>query len=130
MRNRTLKNILVRGPNWLGDAVMCEPTLRGLRQIAPESKISVLVKPSVACLFKGHPAIDHIVCYEDKGRHAGLTGKWTLAQELRNADFDYALLLQNAFEAAFLSFIAGIPRRYGYATDGRSLFLSDPVAIV
>lgn len=129
MRSGTLKNILVRGPNWLGDAVMCEPALRGLRQIAPEAKISVLVRPSVASLFKEHPAIDQIIPYEDKGRHAGLTGKWTLAQELRRADFDFALLFQNAFEAAFLSFIARIPRRYGYATDGRSLFLSDPIVV-
>jgi len=37
-------------------------------------------------------------------------------------------LFQNAFEAAFLTFLAGVPRRYGYATDGRSLLLSDPVA--
>ncbi|WP_455245762.1 lipopolysaccharide heptosyltransferase II [Petrachloros mirabilis] len=129
MRSGTPKNILVRGPNWLGDAVMCEPALRGLRQIAPEAKISALVRPSVASLFKEHPAIDQIIPYEDKGRHAGLTGKWTLAQELRRADFDFALLFQNAFEAAFLSFIARIPRRYGYATDGRSLFLSDPIVV-
>ncbi|MEP6934789.1 MAG: lipopolysaccharide heptosyltransferase II, partial [Nitrospirota bacterium] len=40
-----------------------------------------------------------------------------------------AVLFQNAFEAAFLTFLAGVPRRYGYATDGRSLLLSDPVAV-
>ncbi|WP_455388862.1 lipopolysaccharide heptosyltransferase II [Petrachloros mirabilis] len=123
------KNILVRGPNWLGDAVMCEPALRGLRLIAPDAIISLLVKPAVAELFMGHPAINHLVLYEDKGRHAGLSGKWALAGELRKANFDLALLFQNAFEAALLAFVAGVPRRYGYATDGRSLLLSDPVAV-
>ncbi|HLZ32840.1 MAG TPA: lipopolysaccharide heptosyltransferase II, partial [Nitrospira sp.] len=129
MRNGALKNILVRGPNWLGDAVMCEPAIRGLKRIAPDAMISLLVKPAVAELFRGHPGIDRIIVYEDKGRHAGLSGKWTLAGELRRARFDFALLLQNAFEAALLACLAGVPRRYGYATDGRSLLLSEPVAV-
>ena len=129
MRSEPAKNILVRGPNWLGDAVMCEPALRGLRRLAPDAAISLLVKPAVAELFEGHPAVDHLVLYEDKGRHAGLSGKWTLAGELRRGNFDLALLLQNAFEAAFITFLAGVPRRYGYATDGRSLLLSEPVAV-
>ena len=111
MRNEPAKNILVRGPNWLGDAVMCEPALRGLRRLAPDAAISLLVKPAVAELFAGHPAVDHLVLYEDKGRHAGLSGKWTLAGELRRGNFDLALLLQNAFEAAFITFLAGVPRR-------------------
>lgn len=129
MRSTIPKKILVRGPNWLGDAVMCEPAIRGLRSATPEAAISLLVKPSVAELFKGHPSIDRIVPYEDKGRHAGLIGKWSLAQELRGADFDCAVLFQNAFEAALLAFTAGIPRRYGYATDGRGFLLSEAVAV-
>ena len=129
MRNGAPKNILVRGPNWLGDAVMCEPAIRGLKRMVPEAAVSLLVKPAVAELFKGHPGIDRIIVYDDKGRHAGLPGKWMLAGELRRGRFDFALLFQNAFEAAFLTFTAGVPRRYGYATDGRSVLLSEPVAV-
>jgi heptosyltransferase II len=123
-----IKRILVRGPNWLGDAVMCEPTLRGLRRLFPDAQIALLVKPAVADLFAGHPALTRVLTYDTKGRHAGLSGKWALAGQLRRQGFDLAVLFQNAFEAAFLTFLAGVPRRYGYATDGRSLLLSDPVA--
>jgi heptosyltransferase II len=123
------KNILVRGPNWLGDAVMCEPALRGLKRLSPNANLSLLVKPAVAELFKYHPAVDRLLIYEDKGRHAGLSGKWLLVRELRRARFDLAVLFQNAFEAALLSFAAGVPRRYGYATDGRGFLLSDPIAL-
>ena len=123
-----VQQILVRGPNWLGDAVMCEPALRSLRRLFPQASITLLVKPSVAGLFESHPAVDRTLLYEDKGRHAGLTGKWRLAGELRREAFDLAVLFQNAFEAAFLATLAGIRRRYGYATDGRSLLLSEPVA--
>ncbi len=129
MRRQAAKHILVRGPNWLGDAVMCEPALRGLRRIAPEARISLLVKPLVAELFKVHPAIDQVLVYDDKGRHAGWLGKWTLARDLRRGGFDLAVLFQNAFEAALLAYAAGVPRRYGYATDGRSVFLTEPVAV-
>jgi lipopolysaccharide heptosyltransferase II len=123
------KHIVVRGPNWLGDAVMSEPALRGLRRMAPDARIALLVKPAVAELFKGHPAIDQLLVYDDKRRHAGLSGMWTLARELRRDRFDLALLFQNAFEAAVLAFAAGVPRRYGYATDGRSVLLTEPVAV-
>jgi lipopolysaccharide heptosyltransferase II len=123
-----VQQLLVRGPNWLGDAVMCEPALSSLRRLFPQASISLLVKPSVAELFECHPGVDRTFLYEDKGRHAGWTGKWRLAGELRREAFDMAVLFQNAFEAAFLTALAGIPRRYGYATDGRSLLLCEPVA--
>ncbi len=128
MDREPIKRILVRGPNWLGDAVMCEPALRGLRRLFPDAQIALLVKPAVADLFAGHPALTRVLTYDTKGRHAGLLGKWALAGQLRRQHFDLAVLFQNAFEAAFLTFLAGVPRRYGYATDGRSLLLSDPVA--
>jgi len=124
----TIKKILVRGPNWLGDAVMCEPALRGLRKLFPAAQIALLVKPAVADLFAGHPALTRVLTFDTEGRHAGLSGKWVLAGQLRQQGFDLAVLFQNAFEAAFLTFLAGVSRRYGYATDGRSLLLSDPVA--
>ena len=128
MGRDTIKKILVRGPNWLGDAVMCEPALRGLRKLFPDAQIALLVKPAVADLFAGHPALTRVLTYDTEGRHAGLSGKWVLAGQLRRQGFDLAVLFQNAFEAAFLMFLAGVSRRYGYATDGRSLLLSDPVA--
>ena len=129
MGRETIKRILVRGPNWLGDAVMCEPALRGLRRLFPDAQITLLVKPAVADLFADHPALMRVLTYDTKGRHAGLLGKWALARQLRRQGFDLAVLFQNAFEAAFLTFLAGVPRRYGYATDGRSLLLSDPVVV-
>lgn len=128
MDREAIKRILVRGPNWLGDAVMCEPALRGLQRLFPEAQIALLVKPAVADLFAGHPVLTRVLTYDSNGKHTGLPGKWVLASQLRQQGFDLSVLFQNAFEAAFLTFLAGVPRRYGYATDGRSLLLSHPVA--
>jgi heptosyltransferase II len=121
--------ILIRGTNWIGDAVMSEPALSAIRQAFPKADITLLVKPAIAELFQQHPAIDHLLIYEHRGRHARLSGKWALGSELRRGRFDVAILLQNAFEAALLSCLAGIPRRYGYGTDGRAFLLSDAITV-
>lgn len=127
MHNESVHRIVVRSPNWIGDAVMCEPAVSAVGRLFPHAELTLLAKPAVAELFKGHPAVSDVLVYEDRGQHEGLTGKWRLARAMRRGRFDLAILFQNAFEAALLAFLAGIPRRYGYATDGRRLLLSDPV---
>lgn len=129
MRRESIKRIVVRAPNWIGDAVMCEPALRGLRSLFSQAEVTLLAKAAVAELFVGYAGLDRILVYDDKGTHAGLAGKWMLAGTLRQRRFDLAVLFQNAFEAAFIAWLAGIPRRYGYLTDGRAIFLTDPVAV-
>jgi heptosyltransferase-2 len=52
-----------------------------------------------------------------------------LATELRAKKFDCALLLQNAFDAAWLAWRAGVPDRIGYARDGRSLLLTKAIPV-
>jgi lipopolysaccharide heptosyltransferase II len=129
VRKASIKRLLVRGPNWIGDAVMSEPALAALQELFPTTEITLLVKPAIAELLRGHPALHQVLVYENPGRHVGITGKWTLARALRRLQFDLAILFQNAFEAALLTFLAGIPRRYGYATDGRGFLLSNPVTV-
>jgi heptosyltransferase-2 len=119
--------LLVRVPNWLGDAVLCTPALMALRAGFPQARLTILAKPRVAELLQQHPAVDDIIVYRSPGAHGGLGGKWALARSLRRRRFDLAVLFQNAFEAALISLMAGIPNRYGYPTDGRWLLLSHRV---
>jgi heptosyltransferase-2 len=129
VRKDTIRRIVIRAPNWIGDAVMSEPAVSMVRTLFPQAEVTLLAKPIIAELFAHHPGIHRILVYDDRGRHAGLSGKWTLARVLRRHRFDLAMLLQNAFEAALLAFLAGIPRRYGYGTDGRALLLTDPLTV-
>src|SRR5258708_26333286 len=48
---------------------------------------------------------------------------------LRRRKFDCAILLQNAFEAALIAWLARIPVRIGYDRDGRRLLLTKAVAV-
>lgn len=119
-----VRNILVRGTNWLGDAVMNTPALGAIRETFPKARITLLVIPAVAELFTPHQWVDEVVVYDRKGRHQGIRGRLRLAGELRRRRFDLAILLQNAIDAAIIATLAGIPRRMGTRTDGRGFLLT------
>jgi heptosyltransferase-2 len=121
--------VLVRAVNWLGDAVLTTPALGALRLACPQARITVAAQPLVAELLRHHPDIDETLVYDKDGRHAGAFGMLRKARELRRGGYAVALLLQNAMDAALLAFLAGIPERMGYATDGRRLLLSRPVPV-
>lgn len=118
-------NILVRGVNWIGDAVMTMPALRALRLANRSSRITLLVKPWVAPLFEKDPNIDEIMLYSDE--YHGLSGRIKLSKKLRKQGFCAALLLQNAFDAAVVTALAGIPERIGYGRDMRGFLLTKAV---
>jgi heptosyltransferase-2 len=126
---RPAQAILVRAVNWLGDAVMTTPALAALRAARPGSRITLLAKPLVAELFRGHPDVDEVMVYDRDGSHGGISGRLRIASVLRARRFDSAILLQNAFDAALLAFLARIPDRAGYPTDGRRLLLTRPVPL-
>ena len=108
---------------------MTFPAIAAVRETLPKARITVLVKPWVADLVRMHPAVDEVMVYERPGRHAGLGGLLALARELRQRNFDAAILLQNAIEAAVIARLAGIPVRAGYSTDARGLLLTHPVRL-
>jgi len=119
------RKILVRATNWVGDAVMSLPALRALHEKFPAAEISILAKPWVADLYGREPFCHRVIPYMPKG----LAEKWQAGRALRSENFDCAILLQNAFEAAVVAFAAGIPERIGYARDGRSLLLTRAIAV-
>jgi heptosyltransferase-2 len=124
-----VKKILVRAPNWIGDAIMCLPALSALKKIYPSARITALAKGRVLPVFNACSAVDGVIEYESGGRHAGITGRIKLSKQIRALHFDLAVLFQNAFDAAFLSFISGVPQRAGYARDFRKRLLTLPVEV-
>jgi heptosyltransferase-2 len=113
-------NILIRATNWVGDAVMCLPALAAVRGRYPAARISILAKPWVADLYARETFADEVIPYRQDARRA-------MIRELRTRRFDCAILLQNAFEAALIAWLAGIPNRIGYNRDGRRLLLTRAV---
>jgi heptosyltransferase-2 len=112
--------VLIRATNWIGDAIMALPALRAVRSRFPEAEITILARTYVAFLYKNQQVCDNIILVDYQR---------DIVAEIRAQKFDAALLLQNAFEAAWLAWRAGIPERIGYSRDGRSLLLTKAVPV-
>ncbi len=117
-------SILVRAQNWIGDVVIATASFHAIRRSFPDSPISVLAKPWVIPILAHNPHVDEIIEYDGKGRHKGPAGMLRLSGYLRTRRFRGAILLQRAFEAALLAYLAGIPDRMGYTTDLRGPLLT------
>ncbi len=123
------EKVLVRATNWVGDLVMATPALAGIRKSYPEAEITALVRPPLDLLLLGNPAVDHVLLLDRKGKHSGPRGLASAVMEIRKQKFKTAILLQNAFEAALITFLANIPERMGYQTDGRGILLTKGVKV-
>ena len=121
--------ILIRATNWVGDAIMALPALRAVRKRFPEAEIAIVGRPYVADIYRDQEICNQLIPYDPKGLHAGFSGRERLAAKLREQKFDVALLLQNAFDAAWMAWRANIPERIGYARDGRSFLLTKAVPL-
>jgi heptosyltransferase-2 len=122
----SISRVCVRATNWLGDAVMSLPAIRAIRQIFPHAHIALVARPWVADLYARERSIDRIIPYPAP---KGLGARRAFAATLRREHFDAAILLQNAFDAALMAWLAGIPERIGYNRDARGLLLTQAIPV-
>ena len=108
---------------------MSLPAIRAVRNRYPEASIAVLAKPWVGDLYAREKCIDYVIPYSARGGLREWGAKRQFAQQLRKERFNCAILLQNAFEAALIVWMAGIPRRIGYNRDGRGWLLTDAIPV-
>lgn len=125
----SIRRLLVRATNWVGDAVISVPTLKEIRRLFPNARISLLVRPWVHDVYSAVDFVDELLLYHKPGRHTTWNGMRHLAVELRGGSFEMTILLQNAIEAAMIAFWAHIPIRAGYRCDGRGVLLTHGVPI-
>jgi heptosyltransferase-2 len=121
IRPETLRRVLVRFPNWLGDSVMALPVVRALGGLLPVSELTC-VGPWTPLLLAGEPGVSRT-----GAPPRGFVARLAEARRLRRPAFDLALLLTNSFETALLARVAGARVRVGYASDGRRSLLTHAV---
>ncbi len=115
------RRLLVRGVNWIGDAVMTTPALLRLREALPRAHIALLTHEKLAGLWQGHPAMDELITFAPK------EGVFSTARRLREKNFDTALVLPNSIRTGLEVRFAGIPRRIGCAASWRNWLLTEVV---
>ena len=94
------RRILVRGTNWLGDAVMTTPALLRLREKFPDAHIALLTPEKLRGLWLHHPAVNETISF------APDEGIFTIAKKLRAGRFDLALVLPNSPRSAIETWLA------------------------
>ncbi len=122
------KKILIRVPNWVGDNIFTLPAVHLLRETFPEAHMAVLVRRGLGPLWEIVPEIDEVITYDLNGGWRDLKRKWDLVRMLRRFRFDLAVVFPRSFESALWMRLAGIPERWGYAEEGRSLLLTRAVS--
>ena len=116
-----VSRILVRGVNWLGDAVMTTPALRRLRELHPGARVTLLMPEKISDLFVGHSNVDEVATF------AAGESPWRIGRRLLPGRFDLAVVFPNSPRSALEVWFTGARRRVGYARSWRSLFLTDAV---
>ncbi|HWX21888.1 MAG TPA: lipopolysaccharide heptosyltransferase II [Candidatus Binatia bacterium] len=114
--------ILVRGLNWLGDAVMSTPALLRLREHFPQAHITLLTDEKLADLWREHASLDAVLTFVPG------ENPWSLAGRLRPKTFDTALVLPNSIRSALEVWWARIPQRIGYVSPWRDWLLTHRLA--
>ena len=112
------EKILLRGLNWLGDAVMSTPALLRLRQARPSAHITLLSPEKLAGLWQDQPFLDEVLAF------SASESIWQVSRRLRRENFSEAVALPNSIRSALELWLAGIPRRVGLARPGRGFFLT------
>jgi len=108
---------------------MSLPAIRAVHASHPDAEITVLARPWVSGLYARESYITRLIPYSPQSGCRDVAAKWAAAQSLRREHFSCAILLQNAFEAAAVVYLAGIPRRVGYNRDGRGWLLTDAIPV-
>ena len=113
--------ILVRGTNWIGDAVMTIPALRQLRRVFPDAEITLNTRSWAKGIFSDADFIDEILTIDSDAT------VFQQGKELRERKFDLAVLFTNSFQTALVTKLGKIKKRFGYANEARSFLLTNAV---
>ncbi len=117
----SFRRIVVRGVNWLGDAVMTTPALLCLRAAHPNAQITLLTPGKLEGLWPRHPALDSVLAISQR------ESPWSVGHRIRAGGFEAGLVLPNSHRAALEMWFGGVPLRIGASVPWRDWLLTYPV---
>jgi len=126
---RRYQNIIVRMPNWLGDAVMATPILADIRAHWREAQLTAMCQGAIGEILIGNPHINEIFAFTKANEFTRHTETRDLIARLRQGKYDLGILLPNSFSSAWWFWRGNVKERLGFATDSRRLLLTKPIPI-
>lgn len=119
-----IKRLLVRGVNWVGDTILTYPSVQQLKSFFPQAHLAILVPDHLVDLWRTFPYIDEILSFRKEVKMNLVWEDLRTIKTLKNKNFDLAIIFPRSLHSALQVFLAGIPIRIGYQSEGRSVFLS------
>jgi heptosyltransferase-2 len=110
--------ILVRGTNWIGDAVMTLPAIAKLRHLFPNAHLTLQTRNWAKGILGQADLFDEIITPGSL---------WEQIMTIRKGHFDLAIVFPNSFSSAVSVRLGGVKRSFGYAGERRSYLLTDAI---
>ncbi|MEW5798587.1 MAG: lipopolysaccharide heptosyltransferase II [Bacteroidota bacterium] len=117
------KNILVVQTAFLGDVILTLPMIQILKKNFPLAEIDVVTTPVAAALIANHPSISRIIPYDKRKTQKGMKGIFSFARDLRQRQYDVAVVPHRSLRSAAVIALSGIQQRIGFSNaSGRFVY--------
>jgi heptosyltransferase-2 len=110
---------------WIGDFVRCHSVVKMLRQRWPDRPVDMLATSLCAPLADYMPGVRRAVVVDLPRKRLAFTQHKALADRLRPERYGDTLVMPRTWKAALAPFLAGIPRRTGWAGEARFVLIND-----
>jgi heptosyltransferase-2 len=119
--------VLVVQSGFVGDVVLAACLFAPLTQAGFE--IYPLVRPAALPLLRHHPDVSCVLVDDKRNVHRGWRGLLEVAAALRRVGFALALAPHRSHRTSLLLWLAGIPRRIGFASSPLPFLLTERVEV-
>jgi heptosyltransferase II len=116
-------NIIVRMPNWIGDAVMATPVLTDLKNHWKHAKITVMCQNPIGQVLQQDPSIDAIYNFSRPNGWIHRLHRSDIVECLQEGKYDLGVLLTNSFSSAWWFVRGKVQHRIGFANGLRNILL-------
>ncbi len=124
----SIRSIVIRCPNWIGDAVMATPIFGQMRTLFPHAKVTALAHEPIAQLLEGIEGIDEFLVFSRRDGKK-LTEQKRVARTLKERNIDLGILLTRSFSSAWMLWRGRVRWRVGFSDHFRRLLLNIPVSL-
>ncbi|MBL8027884.1 MAG: glycosyltransferase family 9 protein [Fibrobacteres bacterium] len=119
--------ILIWRNGKLGNTLVILPFLQTLKETYPDVPVDIVVDYLGEELLRHHPAINKLIVYDKRGKHRSIPATIKFILSLRKERYTHSIHMKRFFRNEFLSFMAGIPNRFGFKTEGKRDLLTKTV---
>jgi heptosyltransferase-2 len=117
--------ILIVPYMWIGDFVRCHTVVKLLKQQFPTRAVDMLTTSMVAPLLDYMPGVRQGIVVDLPRTRLALAQQRALSRRLQAEKYAQALVMPRTWKSALAPWLAGIPRRTGFAGEARFGLIND-----